>query len=311
MKAIIKNTYVWGALLVIFGFATFDKEKNIPTLMLIAGLALLAFSIIRSVYRFIIRLFKKPSTPVPGEVASEPVAAPSEPVAVPSEPVDGPVEPATNSEQTDSYSMPLEIHTVVVPKRTSQSNTVKNIHNIERFHKLENNVFSRKARKNGFVVFDLETTGLKAYDRICEIAAIKYDNQFHPLEGFETLVNPERAIAPEASAKSGIYDDMVSDSPTIDQVLPVFFSFVEGYPLIGYNAERFDIRYLNNAVNRCGMNCAIEYADALPWARNHYNLSSYKLGDVAESIGVSTANAHRAMGDCKMLGAIVRDMMIQ
>lgn len=303
MKSIIKNTYAWSVLLIIVGFATIRKSNNASTLILLLGLFLLAYSIIRSIYRLIMRLFKKPVSPAP-------VSVPAEQVPAPAKPIEDSVENANHEPQTDSLTPP-EIHTVDVPQRAPQPTNVRNIHNIERFHKLENNVFSRKARKNGFVVFDLETTGLKAYDRICEIAAIKYDNQFHPLEGFETLVNPERAIAPEASAKSGIYDDMVSDSPTIDQVLPVFFSFVEGYPLIGYNAERFDIRYLNNAVNRCGMNCAIEYADALPWARNHYNLSSYKLGDVAESIGVSTANAHRAMGDCKMLGAIVRDMMIQ
>ncbi len=271
---------------------------------MVLGFVLLVLSVIRSIYRLIMRSFKKPVSPAP-------VSVPAEQVPAPAKPIEDSVENAANLEpQTDSLTSP-EIHTFDVSQRAPQPTNFRNIHNIERFHKLENNVFSRKARKNGFVVFDLETTGLKAYDRICEIAAIKYDNQFHPLEGFETLVNPERAISPEASAKSGIYDDMVSDSPTIDQVLPVFFSFVEGYPLIGYNAERFDIRYLNNAVNRCGMNCAIEYADALPWARNHYNLNSYKLGDVAASIGVSTANAHRAMGDCKMLGAIVRDMMIQ
>lgn len=304
MKRLLTNTYLWGFILFFVGISMLDAQKASSGLVMVLGFVLLVFSVIRSIYRLIMRLFKKPVSPAP-------VSVPAEQVPAPAKPIDDSVENAANLEpQTDSLTPP-EIHTVDVPQRAPQPTNVRNIHNIERFHKLENNVFSRKARKNGFVVFDLETTGLKAYDRICEIAAIKYDNQFHPLEGFETLVNPERAIAPEASAKSGIYDDMVSDSPTIDQVLPVFFSFVEGYPLIGYNAERFDIRYLNNAVNRCGMNCAIEYADALPWARNHYNLSSYKLGDVAESIGVSTANAHRAMGDCKMLGAIVRDMMIQ
>lgn len=304
MKRLLTNTYLWGFILFFVGISMLDAQKASSGLVMVLGFVLLVVSVIRSIYRLIMRLFKKPVSPAP-------VSVPAEQVPAPAKPIEDTVENAANLEpQTDSLTPP-EIRTVDVPQRAPQPTNVRNIHNIERFHKLENNVFSRKARKKGFVVFDLETTGLKAYDRICEIAAIKYDNQFHPLEGFETLVNPERAIAPEASAKSGIYDDMVSDSPTIDQVLPVFFSFVEGYPLIGYNAERFDIRYLNNAVNRCGMNCAIEYADALPWARNHYNLSSYKLGDVAESIGVSTANAHRAMGDCKMLGAIVRDMMIQ
>lgn len=303
MKRAIKSTYFWSLILLIVGIAGHNSENAVSALASLAGLSLLAFSVVKSIYQLIMRLFKKP-------VSSSSHSSYSDPVRRPLEPIDEIAQPVAISDHPNISETPLKIQTVEVSKRTAQSATVKNIHNIERFHKLENNVFSRKARKNGFVVFDLETTGLKAYDRICEIAAIKYDNQFHALEGFETLVNPERAIAPEASARSGIYDDMVSDSPTIDQVLPVFFSFVEGYPLIGYNAERFDIRYLNNAVNKCGINCAIEYADALPWARNHYNLSSYKLGDVAESIGVSTANAHRAMGDCRMLGAIVRDMMM-
>lgn len=213
-----------------------------------------------------------------------------------------PVEPQT-------VQAPAPVEAEPTPTRAPRSRTAGGVHQIERFHKLETSAFTRKARKNGFVVFDLETTGLRQYDKIIEIAAIKYDSSFQEIDAFQTLVNPEKAIPAEATRIHGISDEMVAYSPKVVDVLPEFFSFVQGYPMIGYNAESFDVRYLNAAVNKAGMNCAVEYADALPWARRHYKLDSYKLGDVASHVGIDVTGWHRAMADCRMLGAIVKDMM--
>ena len=163
--------------------------------------------------------------------------------------------------------------------------------------------------KKPLIIFDLETTGLDLVkDKIIQIAYIKvYPDGKEERESL--FINPGVKIPKEVTAITGISDEMVAYSPKVVDVLPEFFSFVQGYPMIGYNAESFDVRYLNAAVNKAGMNCAVEYADALPWARRHYKLDSYKLGDVASHLGIDVTGWHRAMADCKMLGAIVKDMM--
>ena len=294
-KPIYMNTYLWAVALFAVAFFINESNDDLSTALALCSVLLFFISICRSVVKFFKWVFRV-QEPDPPVVIPEPVQEPN--------PIPVEVEPVVTVDEEESLPEDRS-----EPRRRATRSTTSGIHNIERFHRLENNVFSRKARKGGFVVFDLETTGLRQYDRIIEIAAIKYGKDFREIDTFETLVNPEKKI-PEASiAIHGINDDMVADSPTISEVLPEFFAFIDGYPIIGYNAASFDIRYLNSAVNRCGMNCAVEYADALPWARNHYQLDSYKLGNVAESIGLDPVGAHRAMGDCRMLGAIVEDMM--
>ena len=294
-KPFYLNTYLWSILAFAVSFFLFDTNEDLSTGIGLFAVFLFALSVLLSIIRFFKWIFRV-QEPNPTMDVPEPVQEPS---TIPVE-----VEPVVTVDNGES--LPEERPE---PRRRATRTTTTGIHSIERFHRLENNVFSRKARNGGFVVFDLETTGLRQYDRIIEIAAIKYDKDFREIDTFETLVNPEKKI-PEASiAIHGINDDMVADSPTISEVLPEFFAFIEGYPIIGYNAASFDIKFLNSAVNKCGMNCAVEYADALSWTRNHYDLDSYKLGNVAESIGFDPANAHRAMGDCRMLGAIVEDMM--
>ena len=70
-----------------------------------------------------------------------------------------------------------------------------------------------KGKYNEFVVFDTETTGVSASkDRIVELAAIRFVDGV-PTEVFETFINPQREISPEASAINHITNEMVADAP--------------------------------------------------------------------------------------------------
>ena len=58
-----------------------------------------------------------------------------------------------------------------------------------------------------YVVFDLETTGLSPWggDEVVEIAAMRIKgDELDEVNVFNTLVNPQRIIPPEASRVNGI-----------------------------------------------------------------------------------------------------------
>ena len=63
------------------------------------------------------------------------------------------------------------------------------------------------------IYLDIETTGLKAEDRICAFGAL-----FEREDGYEmvhTLLNLQRKIPPQASSVHNITNEMVADKPTL------------------------------------------------------------------------------------------------
>lgn len=169
----------------------------------------------------------------------------------------------------------------------------------------------KKSASNGYVVFDLETTGLnRSSDRIVEIGAIKYDAQHKELDRFSMLVNPSIHIPESASAINNIYDDMVANAPVIREVLPLFLEFVGAFPLVAHNAE-FDIAFLRNAIETNDFVCCLSYGDSLAMCKKAYDLPNYKLASIARSLGYVACQTHRSIGDCEMLAYVIRHLLSQ
>lgn len=106
-----------------------------------------------------------------------------------------------------------------------------------------------------FIVFDLETTGLKPSDghEIIEIGAVPIiDGRIREDCAFQSLVDPDRAIPPDSSAVHGITDDMVRGRPRIDVVLPEFLRYCAEHDLVAQNAE-FDLGFVRAACERLGL----------------------------------------------------------
>ena len=74
---------------------------------------------------------------------------------------------------------------------------------------LLNRYTPRMPGKPVFAVIDTETTGFnKRYDRIIELAAVRADSHFNPVDSWHTLLNPDgKAI--KNSHIHGITNDMV------------------------------------------------------------------------------------------------------
>jgi DNA polymerase III epsilon subunit len=155
--------------------------------------------------------------------------------------------------------------------------------------------------ENSYIVLDIETTGLaNTYDKIIEIAAIKYINNI-ATDTFHTLVNPEDNIPKAASAVNGITNAMVKDAPTIQHVMPSFLSFIGNDTILVAHNANFDISFIEVWCDRLGFtNKQWNYIDTVSVAKKIIpGLSNYKQQTVLNAIKYAQSTYHRALDDCK------------
>ncbi len=160
-----------------------------------------------------------------------------------------------------------------------------------------------------YCVFDLETTGLSyRTEKITEIGAIKIKNG-EIIDTFETFVNPEKPIPYEVVEVTHITDDMVKDAPTIEEILPKFLEFVGDSVLVAHNAD-FDIGFTKYNAKNMGLELNNTYIDTLRLAKELFpDYKKYKLGIIAEKLGIKVDVAHRALDDVKTLVQVFNVMI--
>lgn len=150
-----------------------------------------------------------------------------------------------------------------------------------------------------YVCYDLETTGLhyETGDKMVEIGAVKIVNG-KITEKFSSLINPEMQISAQASAVSGITDEDIIDAPKDYEVLQDFYKFKGDAILTGYNIINFDNVFLIGQGKSCRWDFSGETEDVYKFAQKYvHGVRNYRLGTVAEKLGVKLDNAHRAVYD--------------
>lgn len=155
-----------------------------------------------------------------------------------------------------------------------------------------------------FVVLDLETTGLNAEkDKITEIGAVKIVNG-RITEKFSSFVNPEVPIPNFITKLTGITNEMVEDSPTIEPVMLEFLEFINGAVLVAHNAP-FDMGFIKHNAKIMGEHVNNPVVDTLQLCRKMFpRLGRYKLNIVANHLNVELENHHRAVDDSKATAGI-------
>jgi DNA polymerase-3 subunit epsilon len=153
------------------------------------------------------------------------------------------------------------------------------------------------------VILDLETTGTTPlYDRITEIALIRFENGIET-DRWETLVNPGITIPPFISRLTGITNDMVSGSPTFEEVAPVLYGYLEGAVLAAHNV-RFDHGFLKSEFRRLGAMLRQKVMCTVKLSRRLYpEQRSHGLDAIMRRHGLTTSARHRAMGDVELVVA--------
>ena len=160
-----------------------------------------------------------------------------------------------------------------------------------------------------YCVLDLETTGFSAVtERITEVGIMKIQNG-EVIDKFSEFVNPQKHIPQRVTEVTNITDEMVKDAPTIKVLFPKILEFIKGTVLVAHNAT-FDIGFLKQNAQRLGYDFDYTYIDTLSMARALFpDFKKYKLGKIAEKLGIKVEVAHRALDDVDTTVKVLNVMM--
>ena len=145
-----------------------------------------------------------------------------------------------------------------------------------------------------FIVCDLETTGFQPdKDKIIEIAMVRIVNG-ELVDSFTSLVNPQCSTPLKIKRLTGISDQQLASSPTLQQVIDDIKKFLTPVPLVGHNIE-FDRAFLEANLGWLPFTTCLDTLELarmiIPGAPGH------SLAALARHLGLESRELHRAMDD--------------
>ena len=170
----------------------------------------------------------------------------------------------------------------------------------------------QKLKDVTYYVLDLETTGFSAVnEKITEIGIMKVKDG-EVLDEFSCFVNPEKHIPQRVQEVTNITDEMVADAETIDKVFPKMLEFIgkdKNAVLVAHNAG-FDIGFLKQNAKVLGYEFDYTYLDTLSLAKDLFpEYKKYKLGKIADNLGIKVEVTHRALDDVDTTVKVFRVML--
>jgi len=147
--------------------------------------------------------------------------------------------------------------------------------------------------RHTYVALDIETTGLDPErDAIIEIGAVKFRGQ-EVLDTWSSLVNPQRPLPYSIQRLTGISPKEVDRATPLFSLLGSLSHFVGHHPLVGHNIA-FDLAFLGKQ----GLFLTHQALDTFELASSLVlYLPSHNLGALAQTLGVSQGEEHRALAD--------------
>ncbi|MFQ6000072.1 MAG: helicase C-terminal domain-containing protein [Anaerolineae bacterium] len=144
-----------------------------------------------------------------------------------------------------------------------------------------------------YVALDIETTGLDPQrDAIIEIGAVKFRGQ-EVLDTWSSLVNPQRPLPYNIQRLTGISPEEADSAPPLFSLLGPLSRFVGHHPLVGHNIA-FDLAFLG----KHGLFLTHQALDTFELASSLVlYVPSYSLAALAQTLGVSQEEEHRALAD--------------
>ena len=177
------------------------------------------------------------------------------------------------------------------------------------------------ARKQRFVVMDLETTGLDIHrDRVISVGALRVE-QGRILLGdvFSRLCNPGRDIPAESVKVHGITPDMIRQAPPPWEVFDDFLEYAQDDILVAHYAP-FDLAFLNRVMRaQYGFKMQNLVVDTVLICRNamiepdpygiRRGARRCSLDTLIDRYGLYLPERHTAMGDALVTALILQRLL--
>jgi len=156
-----------------------------------------------------------------------------------------------------------------------------------------------------FVVFDLETTGLRPGSaRPCEIGAVRVHG-FELGERFQTLANPGVRLLPAIAALTGLRDADLRRAPPVGAAVRRFLAFSGDAVLVAHNA-RFDMAFLDHeTMQLTGRRVAATVVDTVGLARGLLGRRPANLAALSYYFATDARPCHRALPDAEATAEIL------
>lgn len=159
-----------------------------------------------------------------------------------------------------------------------------------------------------FAVVDIETSGGSVNNsKIIEIAIVITDG-YEIQKKYETLINPKSSIPPFISELTGIYPNMVKDSPTFHDVAQEIHEYLIDCSFVAHNVG-FDYGFVQKELKDAGIQFKRPKFCTVKMARKTLGkLKSYNLDSLTDYYGIIIENRHRAMGDAYATARVFNNM---
>ena len=158
--------------------------------------------------------------------------------------------------------------------------------------------------------------------KVCEIGAVRLDDDFRPVARFHRYVNPQRPMSEGAFRVHGLSDEFLSQAPTFAEIAPDFLAFTRGAELIAHNAV-FDVGFVNNELSIAGFPSLEENGCpsleengctalcTLTLSRLLYPGIRHSLTDLCRYFGVDDSRRvkHGALLDAELLAEVTKKLL--
>lgn len=163
------------------------------------------------------------------------------------------------------------------------------------------------------ISFDTETTGIdfNGGDRIVEIGCVELHNHVPTGRTLRHLINPERAMNPEASAVTGIKDEHLVGKPLFAEIADELLEFFGDAVIVAHNAK-FDRGFLNMELEKLGREIVWEdrWVDTVRLAKERFPGAPASLDALCKRFNISldARTLHGALLDAQLLADVYLEL---
>lgn len=152
-----------------------------------------------------------------------------------------------------------------------------------------------------YTVIYIETTGIKADERIIELGALRIRSG-KEAGSFSTLVKCGKPVPAEIVKLTGITDEMLEAEGTEpEQAIGLFAEFCGNDTLVGHDIG-FDIGFIQRLCTETGRTFLRNRTiDTIRIAKRKTDIADgYSLASICSHLGIEIKAQHRAIEDCKL-----------